>query len=45
MLDPENTAVTFDAVSRAAHAVGKRLVVKIVDSPAPKRRLAKAAAS
>ena len=45
LLDPENTAVTLATVSRAAHALGKRLVVKIVDTPTPKRKLAKAAAS
>ncbi len=45
LLDPENTAVTLETVSRAAHALGKRLVVKIVDPPSPKRKLAKAAAS
>jgi DNA-binding phage protein len=45
LLDPENTAVTLETVSRAAHALGKRLVVKIVESPAPRRKLAKAAAS
>jgi len=44
LLDPENTAVTLETVSRAAHALGKRLVIKIVESPAPKRKLAKAAA-
>ena len=45
LLDPENTAVTLETVSRAAHALGKRLVVKIVEPPTAKRRLAKAAAS
>ena len=45
LLDPENTAVTLETVSRAAHALGKRLVVKIVEPPTPKRKLAKAAAS
>ena len=45
LLDPENTAVTLETVSRAAHALGKRLVLKIVDRPTPKRKLAKAAAS
>ena len=45
LLDPENIAVTLETVSRAAHALGKRLVVKIVEPPAPKRKLAKAAAS
>jgi DNA-binding phage protein len=43
LLDPENTAVTLETVSRAAHALGKRLVVKIVEPP--KRKSAKAAAS
>jgi len=45
LLDPENIAVTLETVSRAAHALGKRLVVKIVEAPTPKRKLAKAAAS
>ena len=45
LLHPENTAVTLETVSRAARVLGKRLVVKIVDPPASKRKLAKAAAS
>jgi antitoxin HicB len=44
LLDPENIAVTLETVSRAAHALGKRLVVRIVEPPTPKRKLAKAAA-
>ena len=42
LLDPQNTAVTLDTVSRAAHALGKRLVVRIVDSESAKRKAAKA---
>lgn len=30
LLDPQNTAVTLDTVTRAAHALGKRVVVRIV---------------
>ena len=37
LLDPQNTAVTLDTVTRAARALGKRLVVKVVD---PARRKA-----
>jgi antitoxin HicB len=38
LLDPENTAVTLETVSRAARALGKRLVVKIVEPPTPKTK-------
>ncbi len=40
LLDPHNTAVTLDTVTRAAQVLGKRLVVKVVN-PA-KRRAARA---
>ena len=39
LLDPENTAVSIGTVTRAAHALGKRLVLRIVE---PKRRAARA---
>lgn len=42
LLDPQNTAVTLDTVTRAAHALGKRLVVKIVEPEPSKRKAAKA---
>jgi hypothetical protein len=31
LLDPQNTAVTLETVTRAAHALGKRVVVRIVE--------------
>ncbi len=31
LLDPQNAAVTLDTMSRAARALGKRLVVRVVD--------------
>ncbi len=31
LLDPRNVSVTLDTISRAARAVGKRLVVRIAD--------------
>jgi antitoxin HicB len=41
LLDPRNTAVTLDTVSRAARALGKRLVLRLVE-PATKRNAAAA---
>jgi len=32
LLDPENAAVTLDTMSRAAKALGKRLVVRVEDA-------------
>lgn len=32
LLDPRNTSVTIDAMSRAANAVGKRLIVRVADA-------------
>ncbi len=29
LLDPENTSITLESLERLAHAVGKRLVVKL----------------
>jgi antitoxin HicB len=40
LLDPQNTAVTLETVTRAARVLGKRLVVKVVE-PA-KRKAARA---
>ena len=31
LLDPQNIAVTLETVTRAAHALGKRVVVRIVE--------------
>lgn len=31
LLDPQNTAVSLDALTRAAHVLGKRLVLEIRD--------------
>jgi len=31
LLDPQNTAVTLETVTRAAHALGKRVVVRLVE--------------
>jgi antitoxin HicB len=31
LLDPQNTAVTIDTVTRAAHVLGKRLVLRITE--------------
>ena len=31
LLDPENTAVTLDTLTRAAHVLGKRLVLQVRD--------------
>jgi antitoxin HicB len=36
LLDPRNTAVSLDTLTRAAHVLGKRLVLEIRDVP-PKR--------
>ena len=42
LLDPQNTAVTLETVTRAAHALGKRLVVRVVEPAPARRRVAKA---
>src|SRR5258708_39414430 len=34
MLDPQNTAVTLDTISRAARVLGKRLIIQIADAKA-----------
>lgn len=36
LLDPKNAAVTLDTMSRAARALGKRLIVRVADAR-PKR--------
>jgi hypothetical protein len=36
LLDPQNAAVTLDTMSRAARALGKRLIVRVTDVK-PKR--------
>ena len=41
LLDPQNTAVTIDTVTRAAHALGKRLVLRITE-PSRARKMARA---
>src|SRR5271168_2906484 len=40
LLDPQNTAVSLDTMARAAHALGKRLVLEIRDAE-PQRLRAK----
>jgi len=50
LLDPENTAVTLETLTRAAHVLGKRLVLQVRDlkprriSPQPAVRRRRAAA-
>lgn len=34
LLDPQNIAVSLDAISRAARALGKRLIIRIADAKA-----------
>src|SRR5580692_10240718 len=38
LLDPQNTAVSLDTLTRAAHILGKRLVLEIRDVPAQRLR-------
>jgi antitoxin HicB len=38
LLDPQNTAVSLDTLTRAAHVLGKRLVLEIRDAPVQKLR-------
>ena len=40
LLDPQNTAVSLDTLTRAAHVLGKRLVLEIRDAQ-PQRLRAK----
>lgn len=32
LLDPQNVSVTLDTISRAAKALGKRLIVRVADA-------------
>src|SRR5271156_3647819 len=34
LLDPKNVSVTLDTISRAARALGKRLIVRVADAKA-----------
>ena len=34
LLDPQNIAVSLDTISRAARALGKRLIIRIADAKA-----------
>ena len=38
LLDPGNAAVTLDTIARAAHALGKRLIVRVANAK-PKRSI------
>lgn len=38
LLDPQNTAVSLDTLTRAAHVLGKRLVLEIRDAQPPRLR-------
>jgi hypothetical protein len=40
LLDPDNAAVTLDTMSRAARALGKRLIVRVADVKAKRPDLA-----
>lgn len=37
LLDPRNVSVTLDTITRAARALGKRLIIRIADAKAAKR--------
>ena len=39
LLDPQNTAVSLDTLTRAAHVLGKRLVLEIRDMPSRQLRM------
>jgi hypothetical protein len=39
LLDPQNTAVSLDTLTRAAHVLGKRLVLEIRDMPPQRLRV------
>ena len=34
LLDPRNVSVTLDTISRAARALGKRLIIRVADEKA-----------
>jgi antitoxin HicB len=38
LLDPQNVSVTLDTITRAARALGKRVVIRVADVRASKRR-------
>jgi antitoxin HicB len=37
LLDPRNVSVTLDTITRAAHALGKRIVIRVADAKTAKR--------
>jgi antitoxin HicB len=38
LLDPENTAVSLDTITRAARVLGKKVVISITDAKSDRRR-------
>jgi predicted XRE-type DNA-binding protein len=38
LLDPQNTAVSLETITRAAKVLGKKVIVRIVDAPIARRR-------
>ena len=38
LLDPQNTAVTLETITRAAKILGKRIIVQIADAPITRHR-------
>ena len=37
LLDPQNVSVTLDTITRAARALGKRLIIRVADAKMRKR--------
>jgi antitoxin HicB len=37
LLDPRNVSVTLDTITRAARALGKRVIIRVVDAKVAKR--------
>lgn len=37
LLDPRNTAVSLETITRAARVLGKRVILRIIDAPASRR--------
>ena len=37
LLDPQNVSVTLDTITRAARALGKRLIIRVADAKPAKR--------
>lgn len=37
LLDPQNVSVTLDTITRAARALGKRLIIRVADARSAKR--------